>query len=147
MPWRPRPDAEQSYTYTLSSSPALDWGEWPRHAPAALSRERTRYPFYRRFGEYRLGEYWCGKCRPRSGSNAGSSSPKRVAVTGALSRPRAKECRQLRTVSIFVEEGSHWTLTDGTSTPLPFQKKVLSSRRNHCTTMALTSTADIGLRP
>jgi hypothetical protein len=102
---------EWSYTCTLSSTPALDWGGWYRHDPAVLSR---------RFGVYRVGKYWCGKCRPQSGPNPGSSSPKRIAITTALSLPRAKECRPLRKFPTFVEEGSHWRPTDGFSIQTTF---------------------------
>ena len=46
------PEGEQMYSYTLSSTSALDMGGWvgQRYAPAALPAGKTRYPFYRRLG-------------------------------------------------------------------------------------------------
>ena len=107
MQAKPRSVAELQLYSFFNPGARLGW-MIPPHAPAALSRERTRYPLYRS-----LGVYLCGKCRPDSGTNHGPSSPKRAFITNALSRPRMKECRSLRTVSLFVGVGSHCRPTDG----------------------------------
>ena len=44
------PEWEQMYSSTLPSTSALDGVGGKRHAPAALSPGKTRYPLYRRLG-------------------------------------------------------------------------------------------------
>jgi hypothetical protein len=44
------PEEEYRYSSTLSLTSALDKVGGQRHDPAALPRERTRYPWYRRLG-------------------------------------------------------------------------------------------------
>ena len=48
-PRRPRGGGEY-YNSTLSSTSALDWVGGQRHASAALSQGKTRYPLYRKLG-------------------------------------------------------------------------------------------------
>jgi hypothetical protein len=44
------PEGEQRYSSTSSFTSALEWVGGQRHAPAALTPERTQYPLYKRFG-------------------------------------------------------------------------------------------------
>jgi len=63
------------YSCTLSLTSALCWVGGQRHAPTALPQEKTRYPLYRRLGDYR-GR--CGRVRKISAhrdSIPGPSSP------------------------------------------------------------------------
>ena len=64
---------------------------------------------------------------PTSSSNPGFSSPKQAAITTALSRPRVKECRSLRTVSLFVEEVSHWRQNDGSPIQTTFSAPTVTT--------------------
>jgi len=45
------PEGEQTYSFTLPLTPALDVVGGQRHAPAALTPGKTQYTLYRRLGE------------------------------------------------------------------------------------------------
>ena len=58
-----------------------------RHAPVALLPGKTRYPSYRKLGGPQARSGGAQKMSPHRDSNAGPSSPYRVAIPTELSRP------------------------------------------------------------
>jgi hypothetical protein len=69
------PEGELRYSSTLSLTSALDGVVGQRHAPAALSPGKTRYPLYRRLDRPQSRSGGCGNSRPHRDSILGVSSP------------------------------------------------------------------------
>jgi hypothetical protein len=61
------PEGEQMYSPTLPLTSALDGMGGLRHASAALSPGKTRYPMYRRMGGPHGGPGWVQKISPSPG--------------------------------------------------------------------------------
>ena len=76
------------YSSTLSLTSVLDGVSGQRHAPAALSPGKTRYPLYRRLGGPQGRSGVCGKSRPHC--IPGPSSPQYVPKPTELSGPLRK---------------------------------------------------------
>jgi hypothetical protein len=81
------PEGEQMYNSTLPSTSALDGVGSQRHAPAALPRNRPGTQCIGGWVVPCAGLDRCGKPRSHRDSIPGPSSPYRVAIPTALSRP------------------------------------------------------------
>ena len=63
------------FSSTLSLTPELDGVGGQRHAPAALSPGKTRYPLYRRLGEPQGRSGWMRKISPPPGFGPWTAQP------------------------------------------------------------------------
>ena len=80
------PEGKKWYNSILSLPLALDGVGVQGHAPAALPRGKTRYPFIGGWVSLRAGPDGCRNSRLHRDSIAGPSSPQRVAIPTELSR-------------------------------------------------------------
>ena len=93
------PEGKQVYSSTLPSTSALDVVGGQRHAPAALSPGKTRYPLYRRLGwpQDRSGRVW--KISPPSPG----FDPRTVQPVASQ-----KHCFNNCCISVFVTASRHF---------------------------------------